>query len=146
LKVDLQYCHEEDELIMRIIIEIDSKEFALKGINTENDNSGIPKITTEAGEFTSKDVPPPPQELLNLAKSIGALNAGPAPSWISQSTESSISKTEFDDQEVIDAGSMMNTSSLSNQKAAENSLEKNISDDQITSTLDAGNFQGTNDQ
>jgi hypothetical protein len=134
---------------MRIIIEIDNKEFSLKGINTENDNSGIPKITTEAGEFTSKDVPPPPpQELLNLAKSIGALNAGPAPSWISQSqsTESSISKTEFDDQEVIDAGSMMNTSSLSNQKAAKNSLEKNISYDQITSTLDAGNFQGTNDQ
>ncbi len=134
---------------MRIIIEIDGKEFALKVINTENDNSGILNNTTEAGEFTSKDVPPPPQELLNLAKSIGALNAGPSPSWISQSqsTESSISKPEFGDQEVIDAGSMMNTNSLSNQKtAAENSSEKNIFDDQITSTLDAGNFPGTNDQ
>jgi hypothetical protein len=44
---------------MRIIIEIDDKEFALKGINTENDNSGILQTTTEIGEFTSKDVPPP---------------------------------------------------------------------------------------
>jgi hypothetical protein len=133
---------------MRIIIEIDDKEFALKGINTENDNSGILQTTTEIGEFTSKDVPPPSHELLNLAKSIGAMNAGPAPSWISQSqsTESSISKPKFGDQEVIDAGSMMNTNSLSNQKTAENSSEKNIFDDQITSTLDAGSFPGTNDQ
>lgn len=132
--------------MMRIIIEIDGKELASKVINIEIDNSGMPKIITEAGEFTSTDVLPPPQELLNLAKSFGALNAGPAPFWMSQSqsTETMISKTEFSDQEVIDAGPM--DDNLSNQKIVENSSEKGISDDQITETLDAGNFQGTNDR
>jgi hypothetical protein len=126
--------------MLRIIIEIDDKELARK-ITTEIDNSGMPKIITEEGEFTPKNVPPPPQELLNLAKSLGAVNAGPAPSWISQSqsTEPSISKTEFNDQQILDAGPM--TDNLSNQKDIENSSEQKTSDEPVTEALDAGNFK-----
>jgi len=131
--------------MMRIIIEIDDKELARKIITTEIDNSGMPKIITEEGEFTTKNVPPPPppppQELLNLAKSLGAVNAGPAPSWISQSqsTEPRISKTEFNDQQILDAGPM--TDNLSNQKDIENSSEQKTSDEPVTEALDAGNFK-----
>ena len=127
--------------MMRIIIEIDDKELARKLITTEIDNSGMQKIITEEGEFTTKNVPPPPQELLNLAKALGAVNAGPAPSWISQSqsTESSINKTEFNDQQILDAGPM--TDNLSNQKDIENSSEQKTSDEPVTEALDAGNFK-----
>ena len=128
--------------MIRIIIEIDGKELARKVINTEIDNSGMPKIITEEGEFTTKNIPPPPpQELLNLAKSLGAVNAGPAPSWISQSqsTEPSISKTEFNDQQILDAGPM--TDNLSNQKDIETSSEQDTSDEPVTEALDAGNFK-----
>ena len=101
----------------------------------------MPKNITEEGEFTTKNIPPPPQELLNLAKSLGAVNAGPAPSWISQSqsTEPSISKIEFNDQQILDAGPM--TDNLSNQKDIENSSEQKTSDDPVTEALDAGNFK-----
>lgn len=127
--------------MLRIIIEIDDKELARKVLNTEIDNSGMPKNITEEGEFTTKNIPPPPQELLNLAKSLGAVNAGPAPSWISQSqsTEPSISKIEFNDQQILDAGPM--TDNLSNQKDRENSSEQKTSDDPVTEALDAGNFK-----
>lgn len=127
--------------MLRIIIEIDDKELARKVLNTEIDNSGMPKNITEEGEFTTKNIPPPPQELLNLAKSLGAVNAGPAPSWISQSqsTEPSISKIEFNDQQILDAGPM--TDNLSNQKDIENSSEQKTSDDPVTEALDAGNFK-----